>query len=514
MPPVFNSKRSQFTLLALKTIALTGVFLPILVVFGTSSDDTRQPAVTPVVALSDQEIEPNPYPWNTLPADDAPDPDATDPDATANTGENQPTTPDDSLADQQWSLHTNPDIAGATGLFGSYDYLTGTDKIVVAVVDSGVILEHEDLDFLPGYDFIHNPTVGNDGDGRDHDPSDPGDWVTDEDINQETVSDGCPVAASKWHGTAIAGVIGATAYNATGIAGGSPHVSLLPVRVTGKCGGYVSDLIDGIRWSAGLEVDGVATNQHPADVINLSVGFPGACSNSMQRAIDDAVNAGSILVTAATNSGVNLDQDPYSPAACNNVLTVAATDREGAITSYTSLGQAVFIAAPGGTVSDGIITTQNDGLELPEQASAYGFHYGTSIAAAHVTSAIANLLSHTPGLSKTQIEQLLTVSASSIDFDPNCRSGQCGEGRLNAHAAMELLASDYLLDNNTILADDSIPVQIAAASSASDSLDAVVSTTTSDDDIWAGSTDTLNILILITLLGTRLCYSKRTYQKH
>ncbi len=498
MPTVFPSKRHHVALLIWKLLALAVLAMPLVLTFHSPDPASAKPTVTPVLALSDRESGPDQQRTDNAPI--------TEPSVEQSFG--QATTPDDTFADQQWSLHTDPDSAGATGLFGSHDYLASASNIVVAVVDSGVILTHEDLNFLPGYDFIHNPTVGNDGDGRDHDPSDPGDWVARDDIIQGTVAEGCPIAASKWHGTAIAGIIGATAYNATGIAGGSPSVSLLPVRVTGKCGGYVSDLIDGIRWAAGLKVEGVAQNQHPADVINLSVGFPGACSNSMQLAIDDAVNAGAILVTAATNSAVNLDSEPYSPAACNNVVTVAATDRDGAITPYTALGESVFIAAPGGTVSDGIITTQNDGNQLPLQTSSYGFHYGTSIAAAHVSSAIANLLSHTPDLSKTEVEQLLSVSASSIDFDPNCRSGQCGEGRLNAYAAMELLSSNYLLDDGTVDSETPFPVQLAANGSTAAPVEPLVTSAT-EDDVWAGSADRHSILILILLLCTRLHNTRR-----
>ena len=483
-----------------KVLILAIISAPLVLVFGPSIRAANSPPETQVLALSDQEFEVDLLPFSNNSVTDRTE-QKFESFAQINSS------PDDTFADQQWSLRT--DAAGASGLFGSHEYLTGADNIVVAVVDSGV-LQHEDLHFLPGYDFIHNPTVGNDGDGRDHDPSDPGDWVDNEDISQGTVSEGCAIAASKWHGTAIAGIIGATPYNATGIAGGSPSVSMLPVRVTGKCGGYVSDLIDGIRWAAGLEVSGVATNQYPADVINLSVGFPGACSNAMQQAINDAVSTGATLVTAATNSAANLDTDPYSPAACENVLTVAATDRDGAITSYTALGDSVFIAAPGGTVTDGIITTQNDGLDLPAPGSTYGYHYGTSIAAAHVSSAVANLLAYSPDLTQDEIKQLLSVSATSIDFDPQCRSGQCGEGGLNAFAAMELLASDYLLEDQSFdtVAENTFPVQLAATSSTAGIVESPASDSESDD-IWAGSSDRATILILILLLTIKRLSQRR-----
>ena len=496
MPSVFNSKRSHIAMFFAQLSVFAACILVLSLAINPATPAGQNPTVKPVLALYEQKSEHKLQPL--VRADQIDDAATILNSAEANAGT---LVPDDNFVRQQWSLHNDPSIAGASGLFGSHEYLTSPAEVVVAVVDSGVMLEHEDLHFLPGYDFIHEPTVGNDGDGRDHDPSDPGDWVVSEDIAQQIVNDGCPTTASKWHGTAISGVISATANNATGIAGGSPSVSLLPVRVTGKCGGYVSDLIDGIRWAAGLDVDGVARNQHPADVINLSVGFPGSCSSAMQRTINDATDAGAVLVTAATNSSVNLDTEPYSPASCENIITVAATDRAGAITSYTALGQSVFMSAPGGTVTDGIITTQNDGKDFPNPESSYGYHYGTSIAAAHVSSTVANLLSYKPDLTQPQIEQLLSVSAIPTDFDPRCRSGECGEGRLDAYAAMELLAGNYLLDNELPELAAAAPVPLVATTAVT--RDSVVTTTADEEDIWAGATDWYDFLLLVLLLTVR-----------
>ncbi len=401
--------------------------------------------------------------------------------------------PSDRYAGQQWSLQSNDQHTGASDLFGAHEFLGSATEIIVAVVDSGVILNHEDLYFLPGYDFIHDPKVSNDNDGRDADPSDPGDWISQYDLDQQQVADGCPLTASKWHGTAISGIIGAISQNAAGIAGGSPSVALLPVRVTGKCGGYVADLIDGIRWSAGLSVAGVEDNPNPAQVINLSVGFPGRCSNAMQSAINDAVNTGSIVVTASTNTSAALDNEPYSPASCENVITVAATDREGSITPYSALGNSVFISAPGGTITDGIITTQNDGSESPLGFSSYGFHYGTSIAAAHVSAAIANLLSYQSDLSKLQVEQLLSLSASSTNEDKRCQTDQCGIGRLNAAEAVAMLAAGILPDDD-FNQTDSTPVLLAATGSNTSNDDVVITPAGSQSGI--GSID-LKVLLLL-----------------
>ena len=478
MPTAFLSPSVRYATILAKACVVAGACIA-LGLLGSPDDplETGKTTITPVLSASPKET-PLPYLSRTYPEFIS------------------TSIPDDQYASQQWSMHTSDQVAGASGLFRAREFLVAPSEVVVAIVDSGVMFEHEDLVFLPGYDFIHDANVANDSDGRDHDPGDPGDWVNRADIDQNLVSDGCHISASKWHGTAIAGIIGATSHNAAGIAGGAPAVAMLPVRVTGKCGGYVADLIDGIRWAAGLSVDGAADNPNPADVINLSVGFEGQCSNAMQGAINDAVNAGAIVVTASTNSAADLNTKPYSPAVCNNVITVAATDRSGAITAYSALGNNVFMTAPGGTLSDGIVTTQNNGNETLLPDSAYGSHYGTSIAAAHVSAAVANLLSYQPDLTRHQIQQLLSQSVNPITENSRCNSGQCGFGRLDAYAALRLLSEGFQFDDEPI-AD--IPVQLAATNSDGNNTLAIASVGERTTAVGAADTNQLVFLLLMLL---------------
>ncbi len=365
--------------------------------------------------------------------------------------------PNDPLASEQWSFMTTGQYSGAADIFSSQLHNASQSDVVVAIVDSGLRLDHEDYRTLPGYDFISDAVVGNDGDGRDNDPSDPGDWVDEIDVLNDT-GDSCQKTASKWHGTAIAGIVGAESENQAGIAGGALRALLLPVRVTGKCGGYVRDLIDGIRWAAGLHINGVPDNPTPARVINLSVGFPGGCTESMQNAIDDAVKAGAILVTAATNSAVDLDTYPHSPASCQNILTIAASLRNGQVAAYSALGSPVFLLGPGGNSKDGIISTDNDGAREPILASSYGYHYGTSLAAAHVSAALATLLSINPELSNAQLQSLLQSSANST-LDDNCNNGDCGYGHLNTNRAVRSLLENPL----PVIFNDPEPATAAAS---------------------------------------------------
>src|ERR1700750_800321 len=105
----------------------------------------------------------------------------------------------------------------------AWDTTTGRSDVVIAELDTGVRYDHPDLlmasangKLLPGYDFVSDPTIANDGDGRDADPSDPGDFISTADAATATFS-GCTVENSSWHGTRVAGILGALSNNTTGI---------------------------------------------------------------------------------------------------------------------------------------------------------------------------------------------------------------------------------------------------------------------------------------------------------
>jgi serine protease len=232
----------------------------------------------------------------------------------------QAVTPNDPLfTSRQWNLQAAGARAAAINMPAAWAVTTGT-PVTVAVVDSG-ILPHPELAgrILPGYDFVSEVEFANDGNGRDADPSDPGDWVSVQD-QRTTVFAGCDVATSSWHGTFIAGQIAAVADNGEGIAGIHWNGRILPVRVSGKCGAFLSDLLDGLRWSAGLAVTGAPANANPARVINLSLGGDAACSSAYQSVIDEVTAAGTLIVAAGGNEGGAVRR----PADCRNVFAVGA----------------------------------------------------------------------------------------------------------------------------------------------------------------------------------------------
>jgi serine protease len=318
---------------------------------------------------------------------------------------------------------------GGMNVEGGWGQFNSTDPVVnVAVLDTG-ITAHPDLlgNVVGGTDMISTTFVSNDGDGRDSDPSDPGDW-----IEQNYCGGGVPAADSSWHGTHVSGTIAAVTNNSSGVAGvGYNLLKVVPVRVLGKCGGYTSDIADGIVWAA-VGSD----NPNKAKVINMSLGGGGACSSTYQQAINTAVAAGTTVVVSAGNSSA--DAANYSPASCDNVISVASTGRTGGKAYYSNYGSVVDFAAPGGDMStggsNGVLSTLNDGTTTPN-ASIYAYYQGTSMAAPHVAAAAGLLYVKKPNVTPAEVEDVLSSSAR--PFPSGCN--QCGTGILDLGAAISAL---------------------------------------------------------------------------
>ncbi|MCA2002324.1 MAG: S8 family peptidase, partial [Chloroflexi bacterium] len=379
---------------------------------------------------------------------------------------------DASYSSDQWNLmlDTVPDgngVAYGINAEPAWDTTTGSESVVVAVVDTGVT-SHEDLKsdrFVPGYDFIGGDYVGgvwryftaNDGDGRDADPTDSGDWITtSENDGTDPVSgaffQGCGVSDSSWHGTHVAGILGAWSNNNTGIAGVDWNSKILPVRVLGKCGGYTSDIADGLRWAAGLSVSGAPANPYPAKVINLSLGGEGACSVTEQNAINDAVTLkGAVVVAAAGNESG--DAGAYSPGNCNNVITVASTDKRGDRSSFSNSGSVVEISAPGGGNGQGdILSTVNDSPTTPNSSSdAYVHMGGTSMAAPHVSGVVSLMFAVNPWMTPSHVLEILQKAVTPFPSLSTCNTSICGAGIVNAGEAVRLAQMPDVLITNAVL---------------------------------------------------------------
>ena len=361
----------------------------------------------------------------------------------------------------QWYLRP-PDstFLSAINAEGAWAISTGSSSITVAVLDTGVRFDHPDLagKLWPGYDFVRN-TISADGDGPDADASDPGDW--------STASDTCGAGNSSWHGTQVAGLIGAASDNAIGMAGVGRNVMVLPVRVLGKCGGYDTDIIAGMRWAAGLSNSPVA-NPHKAQVINLSLGAVGSCSSAYRAAIAEITAAGVVVVVAAGNqTGLAVNE----PANCPGAIAVAGVRHAGTKVGYSSLGPEVAVAAPAGNCVNEtgaclypLLTTDNASTTSPGAnvySSSSNPSLGTSFASPLVAGTAALMLSANPALTPAQVKTALQATARSFPTTgaqangtktcvaPNalpqvecyCTTSTCGAGLLDSAAAVARAAA-------------------------------------------------------------------------
>ncbi len=328
--------------------------------------------------------------------------------------------------------------------FAAWSTTKGSRDVVVAVIDTGILPDHPAMkgstNVLPGYNFITDPEAkGSTKDGPEPSAVDNG--------------DGCSeILGSSWHGTHVAGTVGAgRTNNGLGVSGVNWAVSVLPIRAMGRCGGRgnVADLASAINWAAGLAVPGVPQNERKADVINLSVSLRKTCDPDevgvLKQALEDARKAGVTVVAAAGNKKPDaqaVDIKGVSPAGCSGVISVAASDRRGHLAHYSNYGK-VSVMAPGGDLDqdddndsrpDGIWSFVAPSTEYPSGVAA---KEGTSMAAPHVSAAIALALSAKPELrgKPAEIEKLLKRTVAPKPADACSR--QCGPGLLDAKAMVE-----------------------------------------------------------------------------
>lgn len=379
----------------------------------------------------------------------------------------------------QWYLKANAgEVRSAINAQGAWPYSQGDNAIVIAVLDTGVLFDHPDLRranaggrLLPGYDFVSADIGGsfmraNDGDGWDADPSDPGDWIDDTLLaDNPTALSGCSVGKSSWHGTRTSALVGSLSQNGVGIAGVDWRARLLPVRVLGRCGGYTSNIVAGLRWAAGLPIADVPDNPTPAKIINLSLGHVGGCSQIEQATIDELTARGIVVVASAGNNQGAVE----SPGNCRGVIAVGGLRHVGTKVGFSSFGAEVAISAPGGNCVNigaqqpclySIDTATNAGSAEPAEntyTTQLKNNVGTSFAAPLVAGVAGLLLAVNNTLTPAQVRAAIQGSASPFPVDPglptcpvvangesdigqcNCTTTQCGAGMLNAQAAVSLV---------------------------------------------------------------------------
>lgn len=381
----------------------------------------------------------------------------------------------------QWYLKAPGNgVVSSINAEAAWDRTTGSANVAVAVIDTGVRLDHPDLagNLLPGYDMIGaggggstRLAVANDGDLHDPDPNDPGDWVT----SGEVSSLGCSssdVGDSSWHGTRVAGLIGALSNNGVGMAGVSWAGKIVPIRALGKCGGFDSDIIAAVRWAVGINPPGITVmNANPVKVINMSLGSTGACNPIYTTAFAEANARGAVVVVAAGNSaGEPVD----SPGNCPGAVAVTGLRHVGTKVGFSSMGTEVAIAAPGGNCVNltgaclyPMVTTTNAGAQGPT-TNTYtysGVTVGTSFATPLVAGVAALLYASDGQMNPTRARELLRATArpfpstgggvdgeappltcppprSGVEvLECYCTTSTCGAGMMDAAAALNALGA-------------------------------------------------------------------------
>ncbi|AWR87447.1 S8 family peptidase [Meiothermus taiwanensis] len=358
-------------------------------------------------------------------------------------------TPNDTFYNFQWHYP-------AINLPAAWDIEDGTSRVVtVAVIDSGIVGAHPDIPQpILGYDFISNPQIANDGNGRDNDPEDTG-----------NVAPGVPPEAlTGYHGTHVAGTVAAATNNNRGVAGVSWGARLLHIRALGVGGGSDADIIAALRWAVGLPVSGVPNNANPAAVVNMSLGGRGTCAPAWQDTINQASNQPQrpIIVVAAGNSAENASD--FTPASCSGVITVGATETRGFRAYYSNYGPRIDVMAPGGDITidrnadgyaDGVLSPLKDDNATGANQFIYQFYQGTSMAAPHVAGLVALMKARRSELTYSEALDILKRTAVPLsgasctgrpsdaipaDF-PTLSSSDCGAGLVNAQAAVSAAGS-------------------------------------------------------------------------
>ncbi len=308
----------------------------------------------------------------------------------------------------------------------AWDVTTGNSDIIVAVIDTGVLRNHPDLQgrLTQGFDFISDPDMAGDGDGIDGDPEDPGDIAP---------------GGSNFHGTHVTGTIAAQTDNAAGVAGITHAAQVMPLRVLGIKGlGDDYDILQAVRYAAGLDNDSGVLPARQADVINLSLGGPGFSQTAQN--VFSAARAQGVLVIAA--AGNDASTAPLYPASYDGVLSVSAVDITGSLSYYSNRGPTIDLAAPGGDkredrngdgYPDGVLSTCGSRDSLGVIRFSYCFEQGTSMASPHVAGVAALMKAVHPALTPDEFDVMLV---NGLLTNSAIRDDLLGYGQINAFLAV------------------------------------------------------------------------------
>ncbi len=323
---------------------------------------------------------------------------------------------DDPFAGDQYHLKQDNDADIDAGK--AWDITTGSSDIVVAVIDTGIDLDHPDLvdAIWQNSDEIAGNGIDDDGNGYIDDVNG-WDFVGNDNDPNPTPTGLSWSTSVVVHGTHVAGLIGATGNNGTGISGVNWNVTIMPIRVFTDTGlSNVDDIYNAVLYAA----------NNGADVINMSYGGT-SFSTFEQEAIEYARDKGVLSVAAAGNESTNLDDIPLYPVCHPYVLGVTATDAFDETASFTNYGtDCADLAAPGDTILSAYYADD----PVHDFTSEYGYLSGTSMASPIAAGVAALVLSVQPSLSPDDMQDILIGATDNLSDDT------LGSGRLNAYQSV------------------------------------------------------------------------------
>ncbi len=331
------------------------------------------------------------------------------------------TFPNDELFSSLWAMHNTGQTGGAVDADidapEMWKEFTGSSRVVIASIDTGVDYTHEDL---AANMWVNPGEIA--GDGIDND----GNGYVDDIYGIDTVNGDSDPFDDNGHGSHTAGILGGVGNNGIGVAGVNWNVQIMALKFLNALGnGHVSDAIELIDYMVLMK------QQHDVNLV-ASCNSWGGCgySQALKDAIEASNEAGIMCVASAGNDGSDNDAAPYYPASYDleGIIAVAATDHRDALASFSNFGSAsVDLAAPGVD----IVSTTPD--------NTYSLMSGTSMAAPHVAGAVGMLMAHSPRSSLAEIKTAILESVDTIAaLDGLTHSG----GRLNLNHALAWLGDE------------------------------------------------------------------------
>ena len=288
-----------------------------------------------------------------------------------------------------------------------------TKTVIVAVLDSGIDSTHPSLTgkLLPGVDMV-SPKANHKG-------------KRSSDFEPDTASDICPTTGQTnegnlYHGTEVASVIAGNGN--FGVIGVLSAAKILPVKIVGACSGRRNDLIDGITWASGFQVEGLPLNPTPAKVINISMaGGSATCTPALQDVINRANAKNIIIVSAAGNT---FGKPSLEPAVCNGVISVGALNPDKSTAFFSAVDSRINVGAPGGGAEKKefkfknkirIATIESDFLGVSKHPTGSDTGLGTSFSAPLASGVIAALALDNPDITAVQVMDRIQNLAKQSD---------------------------------------------------------------------------------------------------